>query len=481
MAKNVLLITADEWPGSLLGCAGHPGVMTPTLDDLARHGMRYDNFYSECPVCIPARRSLMTGLSPKSHGDRVYSDRMKMPEAKTLAQCFKEAGYQCFAVGKLHVYPQRNRIGFDDVVLQEEGRYEFGNVDDYQIDLGEHGLVGEEFMHSMGNNIYLTRPWHLPEYWHPTVWGTRKMCGMIKRLDPDKPAFLYMSYQFPHPPLVPLQSFLDMYEDCEIPEPHMGDWEDSGRFIFRTMQHDADIYSHKEMIRAKKAFYAQCTLIDNQIRLLIGTLRECSRLNDTIVIFLSDHGDMLFEHGLVAKRTFYEPSGRVPLIISGSGIPKDMRGVDKRLGCIEDLMPTILDLAGIPKPEGMDGVSLVSAKPRDYVFGEIGEGERATRMIRRGQWKLIYYPTGNVSQLFDIDHDPDELHDLAAQKKEIVKELQTLLVENLHGSDAAFVKDGKLVGTPEPEVSSKKEDFGMYNQRGYHWPPPTGYSNLGKT
>ena len=108
----------------------------------------------------------MTGEYPKTHGDRVYSDHMAMPDTTTLAQAFRNDGYQAYAVGKLHVYPQRDRIGFDDVVLMEEGRYEFGAVDDYQIWLGENGMAGEEFLHSMGNNSYLTRPWHLSETAH---------------------------------------------------------------------------------------------------------------------------------------------------------------------------------------------------------------------------------------------------------------------------------------------------------------------------
>ena len=158
--RNVLLISVDHWFADLLGCAGHPVVMTPTLDQLAADGIRFTRCFSTCPVCIPARRSLMTGMFPSSHGDRVYSDRMPMPDVTTLAQAFRNAGYQAYAVGKLHVYPQRSRIGFDDVVLMEEGRYEFGCVDDYQVWLGEQGYAGQEFLHGMGNNSYLTRPWH---------------------------------------------------------------------------------------------------------------------------------------------------------------------------------------------------------------------------------------------------------------------------------------------------------------------------------
>src|SRR5688500_12805117 len=112
---NVLLITGDHWPASFLGAAGHPVVQTPTLDQLARNGVRFTRAYSECPVCIPARRTLMTGTSPRAHGDRVFGEQLPMPDVPTLAQTFRDAGYQAYAVGKQHVYPQRRRIGFDDV------------------------------------------------------------------------------------------------------------------------------------------------------------------------------------------------------------------------------------------------------------------------------------------------------------------------------------------------------------------------------
>lgn len=142
---NVLLICADHWPGSLLGCAGHPAVMTPTLDQIAANGIRFPNTYSECPVCVPARRTLMTSLKPHSHGMLSNND-MPMPDVPTMAQCFRDAGYQAYAVGKLHASPQRQRLGFDDVILDEEGRGHEGiGADDYELYLADHGHAGERF------------------------------------------------------------------------------------------------------------------------------------------------------------------------------------------------------------------------------------------------------------------------------------------------------------------------------------------------
>lgn len=479
--KNVLMISTDHWFASLMGCAGHPVVMTPTLDQLAADGIRFTNCISTCPVCIPARRSLMTGMSPESHGDRVYSDRMPMPEATTLAQAFRDAGYQTYAVGKLHVYPQRDRIGFDDVVLMEEGRYEFGVVDDYQTWLGEQGYAGQEFMHAMGNNSYLTRPWHLPEHAHPTNWATQQMMRQIKRKDPTRPAFYYISYQFPHPPLVPLETFLNFYDPQEIDMPeNLDDWQDDSTII-RLLQEQALPYSPKEIRRAKRAFYALCTHIDYEIRCLIGTLRESNLLKDTIIVFLSDHGDTLFDHGIVGKRTFYQGSCNVPLLISGEPVAAWRGTVTDKLACLEDVMPTLLALCGIECPDTAEGIDLLS-QHREMLYGEIGEGRKATRMATDGRHKLIYYPCGNVLQLFDLKSDPKENHNLIEREAyaQIREKLKKYLIGHLHGCDLAWLKDGELCGVPEGTFE-RAPDYELYNQRGLHWPAPNGYANAGKT
>ena len=138
--NHVLFVTVDQWPARLLGIAGHPVVETPTLDQIARVGTRYTNAYAECPICIPARRSMMTGTSPRGHGDREFQPALPMPaHLPTLAQSFRDAGYQTAAVGKLHVYPQRNRIGFEEALLAEEGRGHLGGVDDYELFLADRG------------------------------------------------------------------------------------------------------------------------------------------------------------------------------------------------------------------------------------------------------------------------------------------------------------------------------------------------------
>ena len=136
-------------------------------------------------------------------------------------------------------------------------------------------------------------------------------------------------------------------------------------------------YTEKDIRRARRAFYAQCTHIDHQIRSLIGTLRECNLLKDTIIVFLSDHGDTLFDHGMVGKRTFYEGSANIPLIFSGEPMAQWRGTKTDRLACLEDIMPTLLDLCGIEIPSTVEGIPLFSNQTRSMLYGEIGEGPQS--------------------------------------------------------------------------------------------------------
>jgi arylsulfatase A-like enzyme len=475
---NVLVITTDHWPASLLGVSGHPVIQTPTLDQLANNGRRFTRAYSECPICIPARRSLMTGTSPRTHGDRVYKDKLRMPAVPTLAQTFRNAGYQAYAVGKLHVYPQRDRIGFDDVILDEEGRTQFGVIDDYDLFLGDRGFPGQQFAHGMSNNEYSTRPWHLSDDLHVTNWATQQMARTIKRRDPSRPGFWYLSYRHPHPPLVPLQCYLDMYRDVDPGLPYIGDWAKDFAALPYALQTQVLAYggNNESFIRtARRAFYALCTHIDHQLRIIIGTLREEKLLNETIILFHSDHGDMLGNHGLWHKIKQYEDSAGIPMILVGTNNNSRVghHVTDDRLVCLRDIMPTLLDLAGIEIPKSVEGISMLSDQRRDSLYGEWGEDAICSRMIHDGRHKLIYYPCGNRVQLFDLQEDPHELNDLSKSPASaaILGKLTKLLIAQLYGGDEKWVENGKLVGIPN-QTAVAYPNRTLNGQRGIHWPPP---------
>ena len=478
---NVLLICTDHWSGLLTGSAGHPVVMTPTVDQFARWGTRFTNAYSACPSCIPARRSLMTGMSPRANGLREYREGVPLPDAPTMARCFREAGYQAYAVGKMHVSPQRDRAGFGDVILEEQGRHHLrdipdGVADDYELFLADQGYAGQEYAGGMTQNEFIARPWHLPERCHPVNWAVREMCRTIRRRDPRKPGFWYLSFSAPHPPMTPLQAYLDMYRDVPPDEPAAGDWsrnfDDLPLHIKRLSNPDslamARARRHEWEI-SRRATYATLTHIDHQIRVVIGTLREAGLLDNTVLVFTSDHGHMMGEHGLWCMTPFYEMSAKIPLVVVPKKGDDRLRAgaTDDRLAEFGDLMPTLLDLAGVPIPASVDRLSLAGARRRDALYGEHGEGAAAMRMVRAGRHKLIYYPPGNRAQLFDVEADPRECRDLAGSPAHAgdLERLKAMLVENLYGDDLNWLKDGRLAGLPD-EAYTPPSDRGLRGQRG---------------
>ena len=477
---NVLLLCVDHWPGLLMGAMGHDRILTPTLNQLADNGVLYTQAYTATPTCIPARRALMTGTTAKTHGDRVFSEHLEMdPDLATLPQTFRNAGYQAYAGGKMHVYPQRARFGFDEIVLCEEGRHHLGGgKDDFEIFLQEQGYTGQELTHGMCNNEYTVRPWHLPEHCHPTNWTTREMCRVIERRDPTRPAFWYCSYIGPHPPIVPPKDYFDLYERLGVDEPLIGEWSknfDDWPYALKIHQGGSRIAipgNETETRLARIGFYAQCTYIDHQISLLVGMLSEAGLLDNTIIMLTCDHGDMLGNHGLWCKPPMHEWSAKIPMVLVPTAaydrVGHHVR--DDRLSELRDVMPTLLDLCGIPIPETVEGISLVSDQRRDHLYCEHYEDERAMRMVRADQYKLIWYPVGNRFQLFDLAADPNEMVDLSDDPKhaDIRKRLSDILRGELYGSDERWIRDNQLVGEPDIEYVLKPNRR-MSGQRGWRF------------
>ncbi len=473
---NFLLICVDQWPGHLLEAAGRSDIETPTLNRLCAVGTRFSRAYAETPICIPSRRGLMTGTNARLHGDRKFRPELTMPEMATLASSFGAAGYQTNAIGKLHVYPPRNRIGFDDVLLAEEGRSGLGGFDDYESYLGEQGHAGEQFMHGMSNNEYSWRTWHLEERHHVTNWITREACKTIKRRDPTRPAFWNVSYTHPHPPLAPLRDYLERYKSRPVLPATQSDWSADEKlpYSLKVMRNFWDRLRPDRLEEARRAYYALCTHVDHQIRLILGTLREENLLENTVICFISDHGDMLGDHGLYAKRSMLEGSVSVPMILIDRPDKARVKpgGVDTRLAGLQDVMPTLLDMAGIKIPQSCCGESLIQPAKRTHLYCESNEGATAVRMVMDATHKLIWYPAGNRFHLFDLVNDREETKDLSddpahAEKR---KELAQILLAELYGEDLGWIKNGALAGLPEPSVGPL-DNRGLSGQRGLQFPP----------
>lgn len=227
-----------------------------------------------------------------------------------------------------------------------------------------------------------------------------------------------------------------------------------------------------EIEMARRAFYATLTLIDPQIRVVIGQLREEGIVENTIIAFTSDHGDMLGDHNRWAKTLMYEMSAKVPLLIvlAKDDGPLKRSTRDDRIVALRDIMPTFLDMASIPIPDQVEGQSLLQTTSRTHLYGEHWEGEKSSRMLRDRRYKLIYYPLGNHCQLFDLQEDPREQRDLNDSKdhQQINEELRRLLIKELYGEDRQWIRDGKLVGLPDREVKHRPNK-GLSGQRGIRY------------
>ena len=394
-----------------------------------------------------------------------------MPDLPTLGQTFRNAGYQAFAVGKMHVYPQRDRVGFDDIILSEDGRHHLGmRADDYELYLADQGYPGQAWAHGAGNNApFMSRPWHLPEHLHPTNWTVREMSRTINRRDPTRPAFWLMSFGAPHPPYTPPGGYIDLYKDADIPMPFVGEWaKDYDDLPYALKARKQEPYPEIALREARRAAYALCTHLDHQIRLVIGLLREEGLLDNTIILVTSDHGEMMGNHDIFGHGDFYEDSSRIIMTLvptPASGIGHHIK--DDRLAVLADVMPTLLELCDIQVPNEVEGLSLIGERRRDVVYGEHFTDGRATRMIRESQYKLVYYPVGNRVQMFNLDDDPDEIHNLAdtGLHKDVLQRLTTLLVDRLYGSDLDWIEEGRLVGLPDREWVPQPNS-GLDGQRG---------------
>lgn len=466
---NVLLITVDQMRFDCLSIAGHPLVETPNLDELARTGVRFDRAYTATPSCVPARAAIFTGQSQTSHGRVGYRDCVPWNYETTLPGELASAGYHTQCVGKMHVYPARNLLGFHNIVLHDgylhhnrnrntPSQAHFDEVDDYVTWLRER-VPGADLT-DLGldcNASTVARPWHLPEMLHPTNWTVTQSIDFLRRRDPGKPFFLWMSFVRPHPPFDPPQAYLDMYKDEELPDPPVGDWadtEDEAREGLSPITSRGNV-PQRRLKHAMAAYYALITHLDHQIGRFLQVLDEYGELRNTVILFTSDHGELLGDHNLFRKSLPYEGSARVPFIVNDPGNRLGLqRGtVVEDVVEMRDIMPTLLDAAGVPVPAGVDGKSVLEAARgrerewREYLHGEHAQGMASTHWVTNGKEKFIWYSQTGVEQYFDLVHDPQELHnaigDAAVQDRAAY--WRQVLVRELKDREEGYSDGEKLI------------------------------------
>ncbi len=451
-APNVILFTTDQHRGDFLGLAGHPLVETPNLDALVERGLYFPNAYSEIPSTTGARRILLSGKGSYDCGLIGYSSA-EWHERNTLAQVLADRGYHCLNVGFRNLHPRRKLYGFHQAVPHDlrEG------VDDYWDWLRERlGPHAHERSHGVDANGWTARPWHLPEELHSTCWTTDVALDLVRRRDPTRPFFLWISHLRPHSPYDPPQAFWDMYIDREQPPVPVGDWaaryDVSNPGLSRTAWFGR--LTPEQTRRARAAYMATVTHLDYQFGYLCEALRGMGLYDDTLFVFCSDHGDMLGDHHLHRKTYAYEGSARIPFVVGYPAGFDGPTGTWQEVVGLQDVMPTVLDVLGVPAPEGMTGRSVLGAargEPwREFLHGEHSPCyalEPAMQYLVDGRRKYIYFPATGEEQFFDLETDRQELRDLSADpaRADEVALWRRRLIEHLSGRGDGFADGERLL------------------------------------
>jgi arylsulfatase A-like enzyme len=455
---NVLLIITDQQRGDCLGIEGHPVLMTPNMDSIAGQGVRFSKAYTPCPTCIAARRSILSGQNPSTHKMVGYSEGVEWDPPMTLPQALKNNGYHTYFAGRdMHQFPKRKRFGYDHMVISEDYiNWASQRAPDTFL------RKNNDIVHSSGilHNDWTARPWHLSEELHQTNWAVNEALKFLDNHDPSCPFFLTVSFNAPHPPLVPPAFYMERYLRMDLPEPVLGDWAvppDNGGKGQDVSSSEVDL-KKEALLSCRAGYYGLINHVDDQIRRLLNPITGIDQSN-TIVIFTSDHGEMLGDHYLFRKSVPYEASVRIPLLIQ---VP-DSLGFKKgqvidNNACLTDIMPTVLELLGIDIPDTVEGKSLVP-----LIRGEVSswrsyvhiEHSPIHHTLTNGKEKYIWFTKDGREQFFDLEKDPNEMRDLSKDKNEVkrISWLRTMMIKELESRPEGF-SDGKrlIPGREYPPV-----------------------------
>ncbi len=423
-APNILLIIADQMRGDCLSLLNHPVVLTPTLDRIGGAGVTFTRAYTPCASCIAARRSLLTGLKPSNHGIVGYRDGVELRE-RTVTEYLRDHGYHTALAGRsMHQSPRENPFGFEKRVL--------GSVHHEDDDYGrylEQVLPGSGGIRGVGLscNGWNARPWPYPEHYHPVHWTVERARELLHSRTENQPLFLTTGFYAPHPPLIPPEFYLSRYLSMDLPIPPVGSWVSQAPRLSDGPGVDSHFVNlpREALCRALAGYYGMINYIDDRLFYLLSEFREQSEKDGRpwVIVFMADHGDLMGDHHLWRKCEPYEGATRVPLMIQWSeetGISGGRR-IDAPV-TLTDLMPTLLELAGIELPPDIDGRGLGRLlrepnvePPHEYVHSEHApcpnEGV-GYHMLTDGREKYIWHPVDGTEHLFDLTVDPQEKNDL---------------------------------------------------------------------
>ena len=443
---NILLIITDQQRADTIHALGAPWMQTPHIDRLVKEGTTFSNCFVTSPVCVSSRASVFLGMYP--HTTNVYTNFE--PWEPSWVQWLADSGYHCVNIGKMHINPYDSSGGFHQrFMVENKDRplfledHERAIYDEWDKALKARGLEKpsrytrvktdrDQFLRAMGCFV-----WEIDDDMHPDNFVGNTARWWLEERKAETPFFLQVGFPGPHPPYDPTESYLSIYENVDMPinmpteqelalqpQMHRNLRQSMVDFNIDSVAWREDI-SKEDLLKLRRYYAANVSMIDNSIGEIMGTLEQRGYLDDTIVIFCSDHADALGEHGHIQKWTMYDCVTRVPLVFwSPNRVLSDNECSD--LVQLMDIAPTILDFANIEIPNNWEAKSLVpmvqkgewnDGPIRQYVYAELGRdhiqsASELAIMRRDHEWKIVVYPGEDDGELYDLVKDPNERKNL---------------------------------------------------------------------
>jgi choline-sulfatase len=416
---NFLILMADQLTARALPAYGNRIAKTPHIDSLAAAGVVFDSFYCNSPLCAPSRFSFLSGRQVSAIG--AYDNAAEFPaQVPTFAHYLRRGGYRTVLSGKMHFCGADQLHGFEERLTTDIYPSDFGWTPDWTR--FEHRPSWYHSMDSVTQAGPCTRTNQI-DFDDDVVYSARQKLFDMARDKDTRPFLMVASMTHPHDPYVIPQQYWDRYAGVDIDMPRVSASAVEADPHSQRLRHvsglDLQPVTDKQTHAARRAYYGAVSYVDDQIGVLLGTLAQAGFADNTVVLLLADHGDMLGERGLWYKMNFFEPACRIPLIVHAPGRFAKRRVAES--ASLVDILPTLCELAGGPMDyaTALDGNSLVpqldGASGPDEVIGEyLAEGAIAPLvMIKRGRYKFLHSPA-DPDQLYDLADDPEELTNLAS-------------------------------------------------------------------
>jgi arylsulfatase A-like enzyme len=411
--KNILLITTDQQRYDTISDKNHDFVKTPNLDNLIKDGRLYNNCYCAIPACMPSRQSILCGQYSSVHNidHNYFNNEEFVPyNVPSFPEFLTESNYDTQGIGKMHFIPVRKSNGFNHLKLMEEIP-DYIEDDEYTMFLKEKGYGKFQSIHGVRHHLYMQPQESMfPEELHGSSWVANETISAMDKLDGSRPFMYWTSFISPHPPFDVPQSWAHMYDDVELPPLVESETPISSIAVENSKIGE---YENKErQDRSRRLYYCSLSFVDFQIGKIIQKLKEKDLYDDTLIVFTSDHGEMLGDCGTFQKFLPYDFSSKVPFIVKP---PKDRELSVESNEVINqvDLFPTFMDIANISNPlfDKLPGESLFSKEriiDRTYTYVEYHRCNKRWISLASNTYKYNYYYGGGKEELFDLVNDPFE-------------------------------------------------------------------------